>query len=321
MRRSSTPSRAPWPCPSAPAARPASRSRSACRSPSTRSSTDVEAYAKNAHITTSVGGVTVSATTAAAPPFSSSAVTAANLDDVAKSDDTVADWNGDAVIRQAIVTMFAAHGITLATSDSISTAARYTTDDGTKSLKRGDLIRDLSTGDAYRFLGADDTSVDLGTVVFTGPNWVLELPIRVSTLVAGSSWTVVDGNGVAYDVRKDDQRGDHRLAGDDQRRRRRRRARGRDRRDGRSGDRRCGRRRDQLGHRHDERVPRRQRHPQRRPGLRHQHERLRHLRRRRRRSRSRSVAAGRPASASRSASRSRATSSAPTATERPTRSR
>ncbi|MFL5755287.1 MAG: hypothetical protein ACJ77N_03225, partial [Chloroflexota bacterium] len=125
------------------------------------------------------------------------------FDDVAKSDNTVADWNGDAVIRQAIVTMFAAHGITLATSDSISTAARYTTDDGTKLLKRGDLVRDLSTGEAWRFLGVDDTSVDLGMVVFSGPNWVIELPIRVSTLVAGSSWTVVDGNGVAYDVRKE----------------------------------------------------------------------------------------------------------------------
>ena len=163
---------------------------------------DVEAFVKDVHLTTTTGGVTLSATTAAVPPFSTSAVTAAQLDNLAKSDDTVADWNGDATIRQTISTAFAANSITLPTTDLISTAALYTTADGTKSLKTGDLVRDLATGNAYRFLGANDTSVNLGTVVFTGATWVLERPIRVSTLVAGSAWTLVAGDGTTYDLRR-----------------------------------------------------------------------------------------------------------------------
>ena len=52
-------------------------------------SNNVEAYLKDADVTTTTGGVSLSAITAAAPLFSSSAVTAAQLDDVAESDDTV----------------------------------------------------------------------------------------------------------------------------------------------------------------------------------------------------------------------------------------
>ena len=115
------------------------RSRSGSRSRSTRSTPTSRRARRTPPSRRRPAASRCPATTAAAPPFSSSAVTAAQLDDVAESDDTVADWNGDAVIRQSIVTMFAANAIVLATTDTVSTAALYTTADGTKSLKTGDL--------------------------------------------------------------------------------------------------------------------------------------------------------------------------------------
>ncbi len=162
--------------------------------------TDVEASIVGATVTTTGGGVSVSAHTPGGAWFLST-VTAAALDDIAESDETPVDWQGDAVIRQAIVDMFALNDIDLATDDWSSTAAAYTTADGLQTINRGDLIRDLATGNAYRFVGTNPSVVDLSTETFSGVDWVLELPITVSTLVEGQSWTIVDGAGVVYDVR------------------------------------------------------------------------------------------------------------------------
>ena len=187
-------------------------------------SNEVEAFVVGAAVTTDAAGVAVRAETVGGLNFSSGQVTAGHLDDAAESDDTVADWEGDEAIRQAIVAMFlSAGGIVLATVDSTSTAANFTTFDGDQVLGTGALVRDPLTGIAHRYLGPGGTCVDLtvgalygsyvqvGDVITcsgpgsqtytTGSIWLEETAIQVSALVPGSSWTVVDGDGVVYELR------------------------------------------------------------------------------------------------------------------------
>ena len=118
---------------------------------------------------------------------------------------TTSSPTGSAMQRSvtAIVADFLAHGTSLVLDDSISMASRYTTRDGLQLLDRGDLVRDVATGRAYRFLGADGTSVTSRPRRSPAPTGSASYRSGSRQLVPGLAWTLVDGSGTVYDLRLD----------------------------------------------------------------------------------------------------------------------
>ena len=92
-------------------------------------------------MTTTTGAVTLTATTSGRAPFTTSSISAAQLNDAAKDDGTVADWQGDAAIRAAILAAFATAGEPLPATDTVSSAAKFMATDGSQALRTGDRVR------------------------------------------------------------------------------------------------------------------------------------------------------------------------------------
>ena len=184
-------------------------------------SNDVFAYIQDADqgVTTTTGDVTITSTALGQVPvvldLTASNFTAADLDDAAQADpdnsDTpgtnegVTDADDDAVILNRVRDAFAANGIVLPDTDTVSSGSKFTTADGSQSLEIGDTVRlttDYTGGgvaeSVYRFRGPAGTA-DLGVENYADANrWTKVPPLRISTVTEGKAWVVVAGDGQSY---------------------------------------------------------------------------------------------------------------------------
>ena len=182
---------------------------------------DVSAYILNGDVDTTTGGVTVSATSSGEVLFELDLgqvpFTADDLDDAATStaddpdtgdvDEGAQDRTADTAVLDALRNAFVNSGETLAVTDSVIPDALYSTGAGLVDLVEGDTVRIADgygnggkEGRVYRFVGSDETDVDLGQEDYTaGSRWELvTAELTLTTLVEGESWVLVDGSGATY---------------------------------------------------------------------------------------------------------------------------
>ena len=187
---------------------------------------DTAAYIQDADsgVTTTGGGITVAATAQGRPVFTDTFnaldVTPDDLDDAATADsdssetltlnESNQDAAGDMAILAKLRAAFELHGLALAVDDSVATAAKYTTSDGTQDLREGTTVKLSSAyghgglaGRVYRYIGADVDAVDLSTQDYgNDEKWLLLDKLKVAKLVEGSSWTLLAPDGTTYILTK-----------------------------------------------------------------------------------------------------------------------
>ena len=199
-------------------------------------SNEVEAFIRNADqgVTTTSGDITISSTSQGQHLVDltlGGTVTVAKLDDAAKADqddpgtsgtnEANADASGDMAflgdLRAAINAALVTSGRpVLAIADTVATEAMLTTQSGLRDLSEGSTVK-LSAGYAggtgiagrvYRYIGANAVGVALSTQNYADASkWLLVDKLKLSTLVAGKSWTLVSGDGTSYVLELDSATG------------------------------------------------------------------------------------------------------------------